>query len=484
MLIRLLNTRLVLRNSTTRIPFRYGKACLTRCPQAILEATVECNGQQAIGYSGDCLPPSWFDKSPEKDFQQQIDEMLSATSLASEICQQEMTQPTSFFPAWMASYQRVQTEGESRKMTPLLASFGLSLTERAVIDAMCRSAELPFARAVRENLFEIEAAEFDARLSERQPVDWLPTAPRTTIFVRHTVGLGDPLTSAEVPVDERLHDGFPQTLEDYIQQTGTRYFKIKVSNQLDRDLDRLTTIAALVEKHRQSDYGVTLDGNEQYRQASEFDELVQAIEASPALSTLWRNTLVVEQPLERSVALSAEHTGGVADLCQRKPVIIDESDGSLDSFARAVEVGYRGVSSKNCKGTMKSLLNAGLVWWLNEHGQRRDYLMTGEDLCTVGVVPVQADLCLVATLGLEHVERNGHHYHPGLSYLPPHQQQAALKAHSDFYIELGGRVAPKISDGQLRIESLVAQPGFGFSVAPDLADYTAADEWEFSSLDS
>ena len=44
--------------------------------------------------------------------------------------------------------------------------------------------------------------------------------------------------------------------------------------------------------------------------------------------------------------------------------------------------------------------------------------MTGEDLTCLGVVPVQADLALVATLGLAHVERNAHHYYPGLSYLP------------------------------------------------------------------
>ena len=101
-------------------------------------------------------------------------------------------------------------------------------------------------------------------------------------------------------------------------------------------------------------------------------------------------------------------------------MIIDESDGELDSYRRALELGYRGVSSKNCKGPIKSLLNAGLTWVRNQQASDANYyyLMTGEDLCSVGVVPVQSDLCLAATLGLDHVERNGHHYHPGLSYLP------------------------------------------------------------------
>ncbi len=68
MKITLKETRVGLRASTTRIPFRYGKACLTTCPQAVAGVTLEVNGRAQRGYSGDCLPPGWFDKSPDKDF--------------------------------------------------------------------------------------------------------------------------------------------------------------------------------------------------------------------------------------------------------------------------------------------------------------------------------------------------------------------------------------------------------------------------------
>lgn len=57
-------------------------------------------------------------------------------------------------------------------------------------------------------------------LSGFSPSDWLPFKPETQVWVRHTVGLGDPLTASEIPADERLDDGFPQTLEDYIQQSA------------------------------------------------------------------------------------------------------------------------------------------------------------------------------------------------------------------------------------------------------------------------
>lgn len=480
--ISLRKTRLGLLNSTVRIPFRYGTACLSSCPQAVLEATIEAAGTAHRGYSGDCLPPSWFDKSPNKNFAAQIDDMLAIIRCAESVFLEVLARPRELFPAWLEASGRVHQHAAETQLTPLLASFGVSLVERAAIDALCRAAGLSFARAVRANLFGVRPGEVHARLAPYEPADWLPRQPEREVFVRHTVGLGDPLTTGEIPAEQRLNDGFPQSLEQYIQQTGTRYFKIKVANQLDRDLERLTTFAALVERHRGADYHLTLDGNEQYKRATEFEQLVDAITAHPALQTLWENLLAIEQPLERTVALDPQHAPGIGELSRRKPVIIDESDGDLDSYAQAIEHGYRGVSSKNCKGPIRSLLNSGLTWELNGRGARTDFVMTGEDLCSVGVIPVQADLCLAATLGLRHVERNGHHFHPGLSYLPPGEQRAALASHPDFYTQHCGRIAPRLVSGTLEIGSLVDCAGFGFGIEPDMAARVPAEDWQFSSL--
>ena len=481
MKIRLEQTQLRLRNSTTRIAFRYGTACLTSCPQAVLGATLVLDGKTGRGYSGDCLPPSWFDKSPERDYAGQINDMLAVIALAKDVFLQEFARPTEFFPAWMAACERVHRRATERGFTPLLASFGGSLLERAILDAMARAAGLSLARAVRENLFGIVSGEVYPELAGLQIADWLPAEPRRHVYVRHTVGLGDPLTLGDIPAEERLHDGFPQTLQEYIERKGTRYFKIKLSSDVDRDVDRLSTIAALIERFRGADYRLTLDGNEQYKQIDQFQRLIDKICATPALKTLVANTLVIEQPLDRKIALSEQHAAGISRLCRFKPVIIDESDATLDAYPKAIRFGYRGVSSKNCKGSIKSLLAAGLTWVANDRGARADYLMTGEDLCSVGIIPVQADLCLAATLGLEHVERNGHHYHQGLSYLPESQRRAALAAHPDFYALQHGVVSPHLADGRFEIGSLQCT-GFGFAVEPDFAGMQSPSEWQFSSL--
>jgi L-alanine-DL-glutamate epimerase-like enolase superfamily enzyme len=454
---------------------------LTRCPQATLAATIETSGKTQSGFSGDCLPPGWFDKTPGKPFSEQIEDMLAAIAASEAIFREEFARPVPFFPAWQIAEKRVHLLAGDRGSTPLLGSFAVSLVERAMLDAMCRLAGLPFAAAVRQNVFGIEAGQAFDELRGHSPHEWLPASSRRWVYVRHTVGLADPLTVAEIAPPERLNDGVPQALEEYIEQTGVRYFKVKVSNQLERDLERLKTIAALAERKLGGDYRVTLDGNEQYKLAEEFDRLIDAISSEPKLATLWRNVLVVEQPLERKIALEAKHTAGIRELGKRKPVIIDESDGSPDAYAQAIELGYRGVSSKNCKGAVRSLLNAGLTWLRNDRGRRADYVMTGEDLCSVGIIPVQADLCLAATLGLAHVERNGHHYHPGLSYLPTAQQEAALAAHPDFYHRHAGAVRPRLVDGRFEIASLQCV-GFGFAVEPDFSALQSSELWNYSSL--
>ena len=476
-------SRLGLRNSTTRIPFRYGNVCLERCPQAVLEATVEVSGEVHRGYSGDCLPPGWFDKTPGKDFRQQINEMVSAIAEGRRAFSLSAATPTDFFSAWMAAGESIDRWAADTGAQPLLASFGLSMIERAVMDALARATGNNLADALRQNLYQLRPGEVHQKLSGVAPAEWLPAKPPESIFVRHTVGLGDVLLSTELDEDQRLNDGFPQTLEEYIQQTGTRFFKIKVSNQLEHDLARLARIANLAQSYLGEEYGVTLDGNEQYKQAAQFDELIDAIRGTAALRTLWQNILWIEQPLERSIALDQQHTDGIRDLAEEKPVIIDESDGHCHSYRDAVSLGYRGVSSKNCKGAVRSILNAGLTWSLNQRGEQQRYFMSGEDLCSVGIIPVQSDLCLAVTLGLEHVERNGHMYHPGLSYLPEPAQRAALEAHPDFYAQQHGRIVPHVHQGRFDIGSLQC-PGYGFATLPDMNDYESPDDWSFESLES
>jgi hypothetical protein len=239
------------------------------------------------------------------------------------------------------------------------------------------------------------------------------------------------------------------------------HFKLKVSGDVAADIARLTAIARVLDRLVEP-YVVTLDGNEQYHSVDEVLALWGAIEAAPALRRLAASILFIEQPIARAQALLDD----VHALSAARPLIIDESDADLDAFVEARARGYRGVSSKACKGLYKSLLNrARCVRWNDEAGVAR-YFMSAEDLTTQPGLALQQDLALVSILGLTHVERNGHHYVRGLAALPPAEQRALLAAHPDLYVDDGGLVRLRIAAGRLDIRSL-ACAGFAAGTAPD-----------------
>jgi hypothetical protein len=297
--------------------------------------------------------------------------------------------------------------------------------------------------------------------------------PAHAIHVRHTVGLLDPIVAVDQDAGTRVDDGLPETLEEVVATYGNRYFKIKVSGQCDADIDRLERIAAVLDRIVEP-YVVTLDGNEQYEDAQAIAALWQQMSASPALTRLCASTRLIEQPIKRAMALSQP----VDALARFKPVIIDESDGDLDAFPAARELGYVGVSSKACKGFYKSVFNlARCQAWNAAAGEQR-FFMSAEDLTTQPGVSVQQDLALVSLLGLGHVERNAHHFIDGFNGRPAHEALAYLQAHPDLYHLHAGHPHLHIRQGQLQLASLDCA-GFGSSVTPELdgTDAMPAANW-------
>jgi hypothetical protein len=229
------------------------------------------------------------------------------------------------------------------------------------------------------------------------------------------------------------------------------------------DIARLEVIAAVLDRI-EGGYRASLDGNEQYEDAQGVAELVAGIRGRKALARLWDSILFIEQPIARKLALDVD----LRTIDLGKPVIIDESDGELDTFVRARDRGYAGVSSKTCKGLYKSVLNAArCAAWNAQEGSQR-YFMSAEDLTTQAGLSVQQDLALVNLLGITHVERNGHHYVNGMAAQPESEQAAFLKAHPDVYERSHGAVRLKITGGRIAIASL-ACPGFASDAMPDFA---------------
>jgi hypothetical protein len=246
--------------------------------------------------------------------------------------------------------------------------------------------------------------------------------PLATVIARHTVGLSDPLTAADLTADDRINDGLPQSLEDCVTFYGLRHFKLKVRGDVEGDLSRLQQIAAVVTRRCGRDYAFTLDGNEQFKEFPKFVELWERIQSDAALKPFFEKLIFIEQPLHRSVALDSK-VARIKDWQNGPPMIIDESDAEISDLERALELGYAGTSHKNCKGVMKGAAHRCLINHRNQVGKTERHQMSGEDLVNIGPVALLQDLAAQAALGNATVERNGHHYFRGLSIFPQVHQR-------------------------------------------------------------
>jgi len=460
--LRLVDVTLHRTGTKTRMPFRFGIAVMTEAPHVFLHGTFEIDGKTFTGIAAEGLLPKWFEKTPDKPAQQELDELLLVIRQAATFARQ--IPACTAFEFWRQLYAAQMPWAAKLGLPPLLAHFGVSMVERTMLDALARSQSVNFSTLLRENLPGMDLGAIHPELAGHAPREFLPETPLGKVIARHTVGLSDPLTAADVTAEDRLDDGLPQTLEDCVKFYGLHHFKLKVRGDVEGDLARLLKIAAAVTAHCGRDYAFTLDGNEQYKEFPKFVELWERIQADAALRTFFEKLIFIEQPLYRSVALDPA-VAKIKEWRGGPPMIIDESDAEIGDLELALELGYAGTSHKNCKGVMKGAMHRCLINHLNRIGKTERYQMSGEDLVNIGPVALLQDLAAQSAMGNATVERNGHHYFRGLSVFPKSISDAMLAKHGDLYTPLDGFARLDVRGGELNLASVNAAP---FGVAAEL----------------
>lgn len=473
-----------IQNMRTRMPFKFGISTMTAVPHLVLGMTLEEDGRTGKGYSADHLPPKWFTKHPDTSLEDEVGDMIAVIRHASDAALAIGPAPGPF-ALWQALYEAQKSWGTERGFAPLLWGLGTSLVERAMIEAFCRLQGTYFGQAVRSNAFGLRLDAFNPALKGLEPADVLPDAPITVTNVRHTVGLGDPLTRPDIPPEELCNDGLPQSLDEVIDTYGISYFKIKLFGDEARDFDRLKRTAEIIDG-RLDRYAFTLDGNENYGDMETFRSFWEALRTDLDLSGFLRRLICIEQPLHRNIALDDEVRRHFQAWPDRPSFIIDESDGDIGDVTRAVDIGYAGTSYKNCKGVFKGLSNAAFLKHLSNRYPERAYIMTSEDLSNIAPIALMQDLAVLATLGVDHSERNSHHYFKGISVWPEDIQEQVVKYHPDlFSLHAGGFPCMRIQQGRINMESVTTSPfGVGFEFDGLLgSQLTPLDDWRYASLE-
>lgn len=445
----------------TRLPFKYGVATLTETPHAFVRVKLRMEGREAWGVAADHLPPKWFTKNAARPVDEEIAELEAVVAKAAEFARG--LRVATVFDLWLTIDRQIESVRRDLGWPALLAHFGPSLVERAAIDAFCRLHATTFSSALREGSLGLRLEEVHPELLGQRVADLLPASPLKEVSVRHTVGLADPIDAT----DERgrIDDGLPETLAENIAAYGLSHFKVKFTGPAD--LPRLARVFATIASTAKGPLCLTLDGNESFPSVEAFRTMWASIEALPAWAVVREALWCVEQPFHRDIALSDETTSTLCAWTGRPPLIIDESDAACDSLRLALAGGYVGTSHKNCKGVFRGVANACLLEARRRKSPGSYFLQTGEDLSSIGPVALTQDLVVQATLGIESVERNGHHYFRGLSFLPEALQAQVLAAHPDLYRRHErGFVTLDVRAGRLKLRSVLAAP-FGVGIAAE-----------------
>jgi hypothetical protein len=432
-------------------PFRFGAVVINAASQVFVRVEIEIEGESkvegsSVGASAEMMVPKWFDKRPQLSPEQTVTELRRSLTIARELYLARSRFETAF--ALHAGCLAAQVEACAKEdIPPLAAAFGPAEIDKAILDALLRGVGVNFFDGMNGNI-----AGVDARLSpdvrDEDIAQFLARCHRLDrVAIRHTVGLDDQI------------DGKGGVADPH-ENSAARYFKLKLNGDPEADAARLTRIGNELATLPHS-YSVTLDANEQYADLEALAALVDRLDRDAALRPISMKLLYIEQPMPRDISRQSP-LGALAS----RDFIIDEADDSYDAFPAARELGYRGISSKSCKGIYKSVINATRAGIWSTEDQR--HFITGEDLTCQAGLGVQQDLALGALIGVTHAERNGHHYVDGFAETPVAEARAFLAAHPDLYTSDANNIRLSIHDGDLLTGSLAA-PGFATGVHPDWA---------------
>ena len=273
-------------------------------------------------------------------------------------------------------------KGAAGGLPPLAAAFGAAEIDKAVLDALCRRRTSVLSRHARAICRDSHAgvapdlaapthAAFCARRGR---------SPRTAVRVHRRHRIDDVADAGGV--DRALR----------CRRSSSSSAAIRDGHRAAR---RIVYRAAST-----ADYRVTLDGNEQFGNVERLVRVVDAPRHGSGARRLASGCSIIEQPLPRP------HARSIVRPLARRCRSSSTRPTTLRRVPARAALGYRGVSSKSCKGLYKSLLNACArgAW-----SAAAIFLRHGGGLPRRRASPCSRTRPSSRFSASPHVERNGHH---------------------------------------------------------------------------
>jgi L-alanine-DL-glutamate epimerase-like enolase superfamily enzyme len=389
-----------------RAPMKFRATVVDRVTLLNVEVRVEtASGNCAIGFGSMPLGNVWSFPSAVLSFDETLDAMKR---LALDICRvtesyRGREHPVEINhqlePLYLAAADAIALREQIPKLCTLVVA---SPFDAAIHDAYGKAFEVDCYKTygpehmtgdLSRYLDESFRGEYLDRYVSPRPAAWL--------YVYHLAGALDPLIAADVTAP--LHDGLPETLEDWVRVEGVNHIKIKLDgNDLAWDVARVLAVDRVLSALKAADdWLYSLDFNERCPDAEYvLDCFARIRESAP---NAFRRIQYVEQPAHRD--LSAPDSPEMHAVAKLKPVVIDESLVDYRSLLRARELGYSGVALKACKGQSNALLMAAAA-------RKFDMFLCVQDLTCPGASLLHSVGLAAHIPPISAVESNGRQYVP------------------------------------------------------------------------
>lgn len=434
----------------TRVPLKFGHDTLTEVVCARVRLTVaRADGQRGEGWGETPLSVQWVWPSS----------LSYATRLRAleEFCDL-LTEAYAQFPA-SGHAMEIGHDFLEAVLPRLLDSFNASLPpgvrmpklaalvcasafDLALHDAYGVANEVPTYLTYERPWMNHDLAAYvtpaadapEVSFAGKYPADFFRQPVETSLLAWHLVGGLDFLTVAEAG-PARLTDGYPTSLDEWIERDGLKALKVKLrGNDAAWDFDRLRAVAAIGLPRGVELF--TADFNCTVTDPAYVTGVLDRVKAE--LPELWARLSYVEQPFPYELA---EHPIDVRAVSARCPLFLDESAHDWRVVRLGRSLGWNGVALKTCKTQTGALLS---LCWARAHGMQ---LMV-QDLTNPMLAQLTHLLLAAHAPTLAGVETNGMQFYPAAS-------EPEARFHPGAYRRQAGRVDCAGLRG----------PGFGYAGA-------------------
>lgn len=403
----------------TRIPWKFGSEVLTEvtCARVHLELTDPESGTTSDGWGETPLSVQWVWPSDSISYADRHEALTQFCHILARAwsCYPERGHALEIGHIFLEDELPVQLDnfnvgrrGVGAPAPYLAALVCCSAFDQALHDAYGRLVDRPIYATYTGEFMAHDLAHYlepaeDAAVNfaGRYPQEYLNSTPSNQVVAWHAVGGLDPLNESGLTGAEP-QDGYPLTLEQWIERDGLNCLKLKLSGQdAVYDYNRIVAVGQIAERLGVS--WLTTDFNCTVQDPVYVNDILDKLKDEHP--SIFDKVLYVEQPFPYDIE---SNPIDVHTVSARKPLFMDESahDWRLVRLGRSL--GWNGVALKTCKTQTGAILS---LCWAKAHGM--DLMV--QDLTNPMLAQIP-HLLLAAHAGtIMGVETNSMQYYPDAS---------------------------------------------------------------------